>query len=87
MGERIDRRRFIGGMNDTTPEIEKMVRDRYMQMTGEERFLIGIQMFDTARAIVLSSFPKNLSKQEKRRLLCERFYGMQAAQGFGSVSV
>jgi hypothetical protein len=69
-------------MNDTTPEIEKMVRDRYMQMTGEQRFLIGIEMFDTARAIVLSSLPKGLSEKEKRRHLCERFYGVQAGEGF-----
>ena len=69
-------------MNDTTPEIEKMVRDRYMQMTGEERFLIGIQMFDTAREIVLSSLPKDLPEKEKRRQLCERFYGAQTAQAF-----
>ncbi|HEX7026239.1 MAG TPA: hypothetical protein VF268_03290 [Gammaproteobacteria bacterium] len=69
-------------MNDTTPEIEKMVRDRYMQMTGEERFLIGIRMFDTARAIVLSSLPKDLSEKEKRRQLCERFYGAEAGRAF-----
>lgn len=69
-------------MNDTSPEIEKMVRDRYMQMTGEERFLIGIQMFDTARAIVLSSLPKDLSEKEKRRQVCERFYGTEAGQAF-----
>jgi hypothetical protein len=69
-------------MNDTSPEIEKMVRDRYMQMTGEERFLIGIQMFDTARAIVLSSLPKDLSEKEKRRQLCERFYGKESGQAY-----
>ena len=61
-------------MNDTSPEIKKLVRDRYMQMSGEQRFMIGIQMFDTARAIVLSSLPKGISEEQKRRLLCERFY-------------
>ena len=62
-------------MNDTHPEIEIMLREKYMQMTGAERVLIGARMYDTARAIVLSSLPKNLSELERRRLLYERFYG------------
>jgi len=61
-------------MNDTPPEIAKIVRDRYMQMDGEKRFMIGIQMFETAKVIALSSFPRNIPEDEKRRLLCERFY-------------
>jgi hypothetical protein len=69
-------------MNDTAPDIEKIVRDRYLQMTGEQRFLIGIQMFETARAIALSSLPQGLSEKEKRRRMCERFYGVQASEVF-----
>ena len=61
-------------MNDTSPEIEKLVRERYMQMSGEERFLIGLQMFETARTIALSALPQNATEDEKRRHLCERFY-------------
>lgn len=69
-------------MNDTSPEIKKIIRDRYMQMKGEERFLIGIQMFETAQTIALSSLPKEISEQEKRRCLCERFYGKLAQKAF-----
>lgn len=69
-------------MNDTSPEIEKIVRDRYMQMKGEERFLIGIQMFETARIIALSSLPEGTSEQEKRRHLCKRFYKTLAPEAF-----
>ncbi len=69
-------------MNDTTPEIAKQVHERYMQMTGEQRMLIGMQMFDTARKIALSSFPKGISEYEKRRLLCERFYKDYAEKAF-----
>jgi len=61
-------------MNDTVPEIAKQVHERYMKMDGQERLLIGLQMFESARKIALSSFPKNISEDEKRRLLCERFY-------------
>jgi hypothetical protein len=62
-------------MTDTSPEIERIVHERLMAMSGEQRFLIGICMFETAREIVLSSFPKGLSQAETRRRLCERFYG------------
>ena len=66
-------------MNDTSPEIERMVFDRMMALSGEERFIIGALMFDTAREIVLASFPPGLSSAEVRRRLCERFYGDEVA--------
>ncbi|MGI9303047.1 MAG: hypothetical protein ACR2RB_10105 [Gammaproteobacteria bacterium] len=66
-------------MKDTSPEIRKFVHDRYMAMTGEERFLIGAEMFDTARCIVQASFPPGISELERRKLLCERFYGKELA--------
>lgn len=66
-------------MKDTSPEIERMVRERYLAMSPEERFLIGCQMFETARTIVLASFPPGLSAEEVRRRLCERFYGARVA--------
>lgn len=61
-------------MNDTAPEIAKQVHERYMEMDGQQRLLIGMEMFETARKIAISSFPKNITEDEKRRLLCERFY-------------
>lgn len=67
----------LESMNDTSPDIAKMVHERYMQMSGEQRMMIGIQMFETARKIVLSSFPDDVSESEKRRLLCERFYSKE----------
>ena len=62
-------------MTDTSPEIERLVHERLMAMSGEQRFLIGIRMFETAREIVLASFPPGLSQSEIRRRLFERFYG------------
>lgn len=61
-------------MNDTSPEIARMVRDRYAAMQPVERFLIGVSLFETARAIVIASFPPNLSERNLRRRLCERLY-------------
>lgn len=71
-------------MKDTTPEMEKLVRERYLAMTPVERFLIGVQMFETARSMVLASFPCELSAEEVRWRLCERLYGAALArEAFG----
>lgn len=62
-------------MNDTTPSIEKMVFDRLMSRSGEERFIMGSLMFDAAREMVLASFPQDLSEKEVRSRLFSRLYG------------
>ena len=72
-------------MRDTTPEIERLMRERYQAMSGEERFLIGIRMFDLARAIVVSSLPSDLPDDQLRRELCRRFYGELAERAFPKV--
>ena len=70
-------------MNDTSPEVARMVHERYMQMQPVDRFLIGVSMFETARAIVLASFPVGLSPEKLRRTLCERLYPKLAARAYG----
>ena len=40
-------------MNDRHPEIARLVRERYARMTPQERFLIGVRMFETARAMAV----------------------------------
>jgi hypothetical protein len=62
-------------MNDTTPNIAAIVRERLLARSGAERVLMGSRMFDVARAIALASFPPGLSEIETKRRLCERFYG------------
>ena len=72
-------------MTDTPPDIERMVRDRIMARSGEERFIIGAQMFDGACEMVNASLPKNLSEMERRRLLFKRIYGKELETGpYGS---
>jgi hypothetical protein len=61
-------------MNDTCPNVEAMIRERYEQMTPDERVNIAAGMFETARAIVLSSLPPNLSRREQRLAVARRFY-------------
>ncbi|HET6630958.1 MAG TPA: hypothetical protein VFG91_14390 [Woeseiaceae bacterium] len=61
-------------MNDTAPKVELMVRERYKQMTPDERVRIAASMFDAARAIVLSSLPADLSPRDRRLAVARRFY-------------
>lgn len=52
-----------------------MVREKIMARSGEERFVMGAQMFDAARAMILASLPPNLSDEEIKARLFERIYG------------
>ena len=61
-------------MNDTAPEFEAIVNERYRRMTPDERVKIAASMYDTARAIVLSSLPPGLTRREKRLAFARRFY-------------
>lgn len=67
----------MDGMSDTPPEIADLMRARLLERTGAERVVMGSQMFDAARAIVLASFPPGLSEIEIKGRLCERLYGME----------
>lgn len=70
-------------MNDTPPEIAKMVRERMLARSSEERVQMGNQMFEVARAMILASFPPGLSEIETKRRLCERLYGDEVdVEGF-----
>jgi hypothetical protein len=64
-------------MQDTSIEMQRIYHDLLMSKTGEERFLMGISMFQIARELVLASFPKDLSEEQKRVLLMKRFYGRE----------
>ena len=62
-------------MNDTDPQIAELVRRRLLELSGQERMLMGSRMFDVAKAIVLASFPEGLTEMELKARLCERLYG------------
>ena len=62
-------------MNDTSPEIAAMIREKLLARSGAERVLMGSRMFADARAMVLASFPNGLSENEIKGRLCERLYG------------
>jgi len=62
-------------MTDTPPEIERMVREKLMARSGEERFVMGAQMFESVREMMKASLPRGLSEAEQRRQLFKRLYG------------
>jgi hypothetical protein len=65
-------------MTDTPPEIERMVRERIMARSAEERFIMGAQMFEAALTMIRASLPKDLPEGERRHQLFERIYGPSA---------
>jgi len=60
---------------DTPVEVQKIYTKKMMSKSGIERMKMGSSMFDTAKAIALTSFPNNISEKEKKILLLKRFYG------------
>jgi len=64
-------------MTDTPREVERMLRDKIMERSGEERFIMGAQMFDAACEMVKASLPRGLSEAEQRRQLFKRIYGKE----------
>ena len=65
-------------MNDTSPEIAELVRQKLMACSGSERFVMGSRMFDAARAVVLASLPAGLTPDELKRQLFQRLYAEPA---------
>lgn len=61
-------------MNDTSPKMERLVKERYRQMTPDQRMRIASSMFETARKIVESSLPANLTRSERRLAFARRLY-------------
>jgi hypothetical protein len=64
-------------VTDTPPEVEQMIREKIMARSGEQRFIMGALMFDSAREMIKASLPRGLSETEQRRLLFERIYGKE----------
>jgi hypothetical protein len=68
-------------VTDTPPEIQRMVREKIMALSGEMRFIMGAQMCESAREMVKASLPKGLSATDRRRLLFKRIYGKELSLG------
>ena len=51
-----------------------MVTERYRRMTPDQRMRMASSMFETARAIVESSLPSNLTRRDRRLAFARRLY-------------
>ena len=77
MGSEVGCERDIGGgrkLNDTSPEVEALVTARYRRMSPDQRMRIASSMFETARQIVESSLPANMTRKERRLAFGRRLY-------------
>lgn len=61
-------------MKDTPPHIERLFRDLIMQRTPEERFAMGLEMFDASRRLMLAGLGADDSRSVPERLFL-RCYG------------
>jgi hypothetical protein len=61
-------------MNDTSEDVELIFRKMLMRKSGSERVAIASGMFDSARAMMLASFPAGQSPDQIRKMLLERTY-------------
>ncbi|MDH3314542.1 MAG: hypothetical protein OER43_02070 [Gammaproteobacteria bacterium] len=67
-------------MQDTSREFRTLVAERFAGMAAAERVRVGPEMFDTARALVEATLPKDLDVAELRFRICEQFCGELAAR-------
>ena len=64
-------------MNDTPPSVARTVVERHRAMSPSQRLQAASSLFDTARAIVESSLPDGLSREERRLMVARRLYGTE----------
>ncbi|MDZ7718391.1 MAG: hypothetical protein U5K72_06165 [Balneolaceae bacterium] len=70
-------------MKDTTPEAEQLQRDIIHSKTDHERAMMGIDMIESARIIVMNSIKiKNPDLTERQIVaeLFERYYGQEFSE-------
>lgn len=60
---------------DTPPELNAFLFEQMMRKSGAERLVIGCRMADSARELVWSGIPADLTVEERRAVFLQRFYG------------
>jgi len=67
-------------MNDTSPDIDRMVTAHYAAMSPFERMSVVVSMRQTAIAIIESSLSGNLTREQRRYAIVKRFYGNELSE-------
>lgn len=74
-------------VKDTPPEINAMLFAAMMAKTPEERFLMGMDMMATARAMVWASIASDMPENRRRKEVCDRFYGPGVWESVGAPAI
>ena len=64
-------------MNDTSPDIEKLMIKKFKQLSGSQRLKMGCSMFDTAKIIAENAIRNEqgqISEREMTQQIFLRFY-------------
>lgn len=61
-------------MNDTSPEVEKIYREMLMARSGEDRFRMGLELFEMAKSMMLAGMKAD-GKGISRTRIFRRLYG------------
>jgi len=58
-------------MNDTTPEMKRYQYDLIMKKTPEERFIMGLEMADAGRELMIAGIKMQNPKIEENQIFIE----------------
>jgi hypothetical protein len=61
-------------MDETSIGVRKILQKKYTELTWEQRISLGFQSCETAKSIVIFSFPKDLAKEEILIRLFLKYY-------------
>ena len=64
-------------MTDTSATVSQLVAERHRAMNAEERWRVASSLYDIALAIVESSLPEDLTREERRAARARRLYGRE----------
>lgn len=69
-------------MNDTTAEMRRVQFEMMKKLSSKKRIELACEMFQTAREMIITSLPKNLSEKEFKKQLYFRTYGEHLPEDF-----
>lgn len=67
-------------MNDTSAIVAQLFADHHRDMTPEQRLHAAASLYETARTIVNSSLPQDLTREERRLAIARRIYGSELSE-------
>ena len=69
-------------MTDTPADIRRLQFEMMQKLSCNRRLELACEMFQTAREMIVTSFPQNLSEREFKEQLYYRTYGEHLPEDF-----